>query len=109
MSKRAALFFDRPEFEGLGLDGLEDTDPKVSLEDQPETNGVTNGAETEDEDVEMQDSASDNNDFEEVKVNDTQPDAWDADSDEERASAKPGTFPSTTAVPKHLSNARGRH
>jgi len=91
MSKRAALFFDRPEFEGLGLDGMERSGPEESPEQQADAIGVVDGEEMEhDKDVEMKDSASED-DYEEVPADDGEQDAWDADSDEEKAPAKSST------------------
>ena len=91
MSKRAALFFDRPEFEGLSLYGMERSGPEGSPEHQAPANGLVDGKEMEqEEDVEMKDSASEN-DYEEVPAEDGEQDAWDADSDEEKKPAKSST------------------
>ena len=83
LSERAALFYDRPEFEAIGTDDDED-----AVE-----NGVTPGThelvqinknETE------EDTASENG-FEEVPVN-TEPDRWDDDSDTDKISPKQGIY-----------------
>jgi AdoMet-dependent rRNA methyltransferase SPB1 len=93
MSKRAALFFDQPEFKGLSLDTIENSVPKEPSQSQPDLNGERNRTENigDDEDIEMEDSASENG-FEEVPTNNTEPDTWDADSDSEKVPSAPSTL-----------------
>ena len=101
MSKRAALFFDRPEFEGLSLDGMEASAAEESPQQRSDANGAVDGEEMgQDEDVEMEDFASEN-DSEEVPAEDGEQDAWDADSDQEKPPAKPSTPPPT--LPSNIS------
>lgn len=92
LSKRAALFFDQPEFEGLDGDG----DNAVE-EDEEEAPVKANGhvEENGDEDVAMEeeDSASENG-FEVVPTQAPEPDTWDDDeSDDEKPAPRPSISP----------------
>ena len=80
LSQRAALFFDRPDFEGIDFDEAEET---AVEEKSPEATLQVN-----DEDEKMEDSASENG-FEEVPADAAEPDPWDEDSEDEKP-VKPG-------------------
>jgi AdoMet-dependent rRNA methyltransferase SPB1 len=83
MSKRATLFFDRPEFAGLGLDNIkESVCPEID------------GGESEINECLMEDGedlVASENEFQQVRVYDAEPEleAWDSASDEEKPAAKP--------------------
>lgn len=85
LSKRAALFFDRPDFEGI--DEEEEEDAAIDDEKSPEP--VVQVQQVDDV-VEAEDSASENG-FEEVPVNASEPDPWDEDSEDEKP-VKPGAI-----------------
>lgn len=80
LSQRAALFFDRPDFEGIDVDNVEE----AALEDQSSDATL----QINDRDEEMEDSASENG-FEEVPADAIEPDPWDEDSEDEKP-IKPG-------------------
>lgn len=80
LSQRAALFFDRPDFEGIDIDEVEET---AVEEKSPEAT-----IQVDYEDEEMEDSASENG-FEEVPADTAEPDPWDEDSENEKP-VKPG-------------------
>jgi hypothetical protein len=80
LSKRAALFFDRPDFEGIDTDEVEDL--PIEIEHSPEMNPIIDGDEVEE-------SASENG-FEEIPATVPEPDPWDDDSDEDKSPAKAG-------------------
>jgi hypothetical protein len=99
LSKRAALFFDQPDFEGIDGEEGEDRededeeDEDVEAENMEVANGVTNNF----EDVEDIDDSESENGFEVVKIKAPEPDTWD-DSDDEKAPTQPSTFPSLRLI-----------
>lgn len=80
LSQRAALFFDRPDFEGIDIDEVEET--------AVEEKSLEATRQVDDEDEEMEDSATENG-FEEVPGDAAEPDPWDEDYEDEK-SVKPG-------------------
>jgi hypothetical protein len=91
LSKRAALFFDRPEFEGINIDDGEET-PVKKLESPnadipPRTNEHSD---------ELKEHSASENGFEEVPVRDPEPYQWDDDSDEDKQPTRPG-------IPRYIS------
>jgi AdoMet-dependent rRNA methyltransferase SPB1 len=87
LSKRATLFFDQPEFDGL--DGEEENAVAVEEEDPVKTNGHVLEAENEDVLMEEEESASED-DFQVVPTQAPEPDTWDDDdSDGENPTPRP--------------------
>jgi hypothetical protein len=84
LSQRAALFFDRPDFEGIDTEEVEET--VVEKEILPEVDAPPQV----EKDVEEEDSVSENG-FEEVPVDAHEPDPWDEGSEDEKP-GKPGIF-----------------
>jgi AdoMet-dependent rRNA methyltransferase SPB1 len=82
LSKRAALFFDQPDFEGI------DEEVENVAEDEEPVKANGHVQENGEEDIEMQDSASENG-FEIVPTQAPEPEAWDDDSDDEKPVARP--------------------
>lgn len=88
MSKRAALFFDRPEFAGLGLDNIEEAVPAGISGAESEIHKHLDEETPNGEDLEQEDLASEN-EFEQVRVDKAEPETWDSASDDENPPAKP--------------------
>jgi AdoMet-dependent rRNA methyltransferase SPB1 len=84
LSKRATLFFDRPDFEGIDIDEPQD-DP--TPDESPEAKVPSQESEGE----VIEDSASDDG-FEEAPANVPEPDPWGDDSDDEKSVRRPGIF-----------------
>jgi AdoMet-dependent rRNA methyltransferase SPB1 len=88
LSKRAALFFDQPDFEGIDSEVVEET--PIEDPQPPEETVVLE----EDEEVDdMKDSASEN-EFEVVPAKPSEPDPWDDDSDHEKPAQPSNLLPS---------------
>lgn len=91
LSKRATLFFDKPEFEGIAIDEVEEIAPENNRSEE-ETNDVSH---QNSEHESMRDSSPEN-DFDEVPLGPLEQDAWDDDdSDDDKRPAKPGN-------PRHI-------
>lgn len=85
LSKRATLFFDRPDFEDIDIDEPQDDPRQGSKSSEAKVLTPTS------EDKAIEDSASDN-DFEEVPTSVPEANPWGDDSDDEKQAPRPGIF-----------------
>jgi AdoMet-dependent rRNA methyltransferase SPB1 len=87
LSKRAALFFDQPDFEGIDLDE-ETAAPEEHSDPVEQEPPAEETIEEELVEEDMEDSASENG-FEIVPTTQPNQESWNDDSDDEKPPAKP--------------------